>query len=77
MPDGTIMKDSAMIKNKNVGKEIEENALGKAGAGVQQSQTFVTTHGGNTAVSNQNIAVNQKHIVNPDMIVGRLVGNGI
>ena len=75
MPDGTIMKDSAMIKNETFAKDVEDSAIKKEKNSVQTN--IITTHGGNTAVSNQNITSSSTNMTNPDIMLGRLFANGI
>jgi|TARA_R110001583_G_scaffold181331_1_gene338538 hypothetical protein len=76
MPDGTIMKDSAMIKNADIAKKVEDNALDRA-KGASGQMNIVTTHGGNSNTSVQNITSTSTNMTNQDMILGRLLGNGI
>ena len=79
MSDGTIMKDiehSAMIKNADVAKKVEDNALDKA-KDARTQNNIVATRGGDQVVTNQNITSTFTDIGNPDMVLGRLLGNGI
>ena len=78
MADGTIMKDiehSAMIKNADVAKKVEDNALMNKDSRTQNN--IVATRGGDQVVTNQNITSTFTDIGNPDMVIGRLLGNGI
>ena len=66
------MKDSAIIKNENLAKQIEDNALDKA-TDSTKNVNVVTTKGGDVVQTNQNITHHSTSMNNTDPIYGKFL----